>query len=438
MSEARLSQTFQRVTLPRSRVGFPFSTGCLRLVSVAGSTSGLRHFEVTETIAGTGEHRSPTNRTGCNVMRSLMRSLCVGLTALAVSQPLMRAGADDASPSQPNVAAETITPTSTTPDALELALADLSAPDFARRQQAIDAMRSLSAEQLTAVGSKIESSPNSDVVRQVIEVVARHYTLANRKAKVVGVASELLESAAESPRWFVAESARDTLTRHGQRRVSLAIDELVSMKANLRPRTPERLWAASNEADAFAFRSRNTTRDNILKIFIDRSWPPGPRARALLKRLEPLVGSNFLRSQGSLAIILADGHPLSQEEVAQLRGMFGDTQVQERGKVSLGVQKDPLMDGEGVFVEFVQKGSSADNAGIRPGDVITMIDGKRLPDFDTLVTELRKYEVGDQARLTVRRGLNGIESSEPEEITVTLLAWDAIPDEPAEDTPPAP
>lgn len=365
---------------------------------------------------------------------ALSRFLLLLTTATGISLlfPDAMSAVDDAAGTHP---VEAGSPPGSPPGSLSGVLADLSAPDFVKRQQAVVALQRLTADQLAEVGEVIATSGNSDVVRQLIEVVERHYVRRDREQSVVAVASELLESAAESSRWYVAEAARDVLYRHGQRRVSLAMDELVRMNANLDPSSPESFWAAGSDPDRFGFGGRNITRDDILKIIIDRSWPAGPRSRVLLKRLEPLVGSNFLRNRGRLAIILADGHPLTPEEISQLRGVFGDTQIQERGAVSLGVQQDPLMEGEGVHVGYVQKGSSADNAGIQSGDVITMIDGQSLADFDELVAALRKFKPGDKVTLTVLRGAQGFGHGATEEVAVTLQAWGTRADGTADENP---
>lgn len=69
---------------------------------------------------------------------------------------------------------------------------------------------------------------------------------------------------------------------------------------------------------------------------------------------------------------------------------------------------------EGVFVLRVTPGSAADKAGLRgvdmrsdgltPGDVIVAIDGKPVQSVGQLLARLDDYQVGDEVRVTVRRG----------------------------------
>jgi S1-C subfamily serine protease len=66
-----------------------------------------------------------------------------------------------------------------------------------------------------------------------------------------------------------------------------------------------------------------------------------------------------------------------------------------------------------LVVTAVQRGSSADKAGLRPGDVVTTVDGRTLDREENLrafVEDLQnKYKAGDVLELTVRRPPKGEE-----------------------------
>jgi len=49
----------------------------------------------------------------------------------------------------------------------------------------------------------------------------------------------------------------------------------------------------------------------------------------------------------------------------------------------------------GVCIQDIMKGLGADKAGIRPGYIITEVDGKSITDIEQLQATLREFEVGD-------------------------------------------
>lgn len=58
---------------------------------------------------------------------------------------------------------------------------------------------------------------------------------------------------------------------------------------------------------------------------------------------------------------------------------------------------------EGEFVREVVKGSGADDAGIKVGDIITQIDNQKLTDEDALSKVIRTKKVGDTLKLKIFR-----------------------------------
>ena len=53
----------------------------------------------------------------------------------------------------------------------------------------------------------------------------------------------------------------------------------------------------------------------------------------------------------------------------------------------------------GVLVQQVQPGGPADKAGLKPGDIITTIDGRPIKDGDDLVNEIASRRPGSTVRL---------------------------------------
>lgn len=56
-----------------------------------------------------------------------------------------------------------------------------------------------------------------------------------------------------------------------------------------------------------------------------------------------------------------------------------------------------------VVVESVEKGSPADEAGIKAGDVITAVEGEKISNSSYFKYKLYSYEIGDKIKITVKR-----------------------------------
>lgn len=59
---------------------------------------------------------------------------------------------------------------------------------------------------------------------------------------------------------------------------------------------------------------------------------------------------------------------------------------------------------EGVFVAAVQSGSPADQGGVRAGDVIVSLDGKKIASPEALRQEIAKISPGTSIEVTLYRG----------------------------------
>jgi serine protease Do len=68
----------------------------------------------------------------------------------------------------------------------------------------------------------------------------------------------------------------------------------------------------------------------------------------------------------------------------------------------------------GVYVVSVNEGSCAEAGGLKPGDVITAVEGKDTVSYEALKTVLRGYAPGDEVELTIYR------NDSEETITVKL------------------
>ena len=308
------------------------------------------------------------------------------------------------------VVSETNTSPVPLPEARQLVL-DLGSDRFATRQKAISSLRDYPAEQLEQVGKLIHSEGSSEAQRRWIEVLEVRYGSLDLKSEALSYVSESLERDAKAETWFISEAATKVLDKHWKQRVKLAVIELSRLNFPLDPKDPEKLFEPDEE------RFGRPTSSNHLKLIVDHTFPTSPEVADLLRRLAPLRSTMFLRSPQLVSLVIVDGHSMPEERLSELRSIFGDIAIQERGPVCLGISPNiQLEDGNGVLVGSVAEGKSADLAGIKEGDRILDLDGVPVVNFDDMVKRLRKYKIGDKVNLTVY-------SRKPREVEVTLTGW---------------
>lgn len=299
------------------------------------------------------------------------------------------------------------------------AIDQLRSPEFSVRQKSMETLKSVNSEQIALLAEAVQNHADNEVVRRCVELLERRYAVGDRNSNIVHQASETLESASNSDRWFVAEAARDTLERHWKRRVEIAILELQKLGAPMSPEDPTKLWDRDNEYTG-PFNRQDPTSENHLKIFVDEYWKTGPRGFELLQRLSSLISRDFMSGTSHVSMYVIDGHPLEHEQIAKLKAIFGDTRVSERGRVCLGISNQPLNnDRGGVEVSNIQRDSSAAKADIQQADVLLKFEGKPLKDFDQLISVLKAYRPDDEVTFEVLR--YGVRK--PFDVKVKLQGW---------------
>jgi len=84
------------------------------------------------------------------------------------------------------------------------------------------------------------------------------------------------------------------------------------------------------------------------------------------------------------------------------KGEVFDPRRTTDGGAYLGVMAGPETDD--LRIGQVIAGSAAENAGMKPGDVVLKLAGKPVPDWATLVRLIRERKPGDKVKIVVRRG----------------------------------
>ncbi len=148
-------------------------------------------------------------------------------------------------------------------------------------------------------------------------------------------------------------------------------------------------------------------------IQTDAAVNPGNSGGALVNRKGELVGINtaIISQTGSYAgYSFAVPSNIASKVVADLidfgavrRARLGVTMSPVDEKVADDMKLSSL---EGVYIVEVLKGSSADKAGIKKGDVLLEVGGKKVKSPSSLQELVNSYHPGDATTVKVARGQN--------------------------------
>ena len=159
---------------------------------------------------------------------------------------------------------------------------------------------------------------------------------------------------------------------------------------------------------------------NTFEDFIqtDAAINPGNSGGALVDAHGHLVGINtaiYSQSGGSMGIGFAIPVSLGRTVMEQIikngavtRGWIG-VEVQELTPEL--AESFKLPDTEGALIAGVMRGGPADQAGIRPGDVLIAVAGKRITDPQTMLEQVAAQIPGQKVPLRVRREGRELEAS---------------------------
>jgi Do/DeqQ family serine protease len=146
-------------------------------------------------------------------------------------------------------------------------------------------------------------------------------------------------------------------------------------------------------------------------IQTDASINPGNSGGALINLRGELIGINtaiIAPGGGNIGIGFAIPANMAKNSVDQILE-FGAV---KRGQLGVSIQDltpelarafDFKAGQRGVVVAEVQAGSSADKAGVQPGDVVVSVDGKAIDSAAQLRNEIGARRIGDNVKLTLLR-----------------------------------
>src|SRR6266568_4218893 len=162
-------------------------------------------------------------------------------------------------------------------------------------------------------------------------------------------------------------------------------------------------------------------------IQTDAAINPGNSGGPLLNMNGEVIGVNtaiYTQSAGYQGI----GFAMPANTVAEIyNDLISPTHKVTRG--SIGIQFRQGLSGavnrvygfkNGVLVQQVQPNGPADKAGLKPGDIITTLDGRAIKDGDDLVNEIASRRPGSTIRLGYMR------DGKPADATVTIGDRDKV------------
>lgn len=384
-----------------------------------------------------GSHIDFPFRTADNagMTHHISKPVCSFFVALFLSVSASRLPADESAPAEKPAAADQVaaaaaaTPqtTSLSPELLQV-LHDLGATQYAVRSQASERLKEFSAQQIGELAAAAVDQPSAEVVVRIQAEIEARYT--SEDPQDVAVASQALESSADVQRLVLADQARQSLRQHWRKRVDLATADLQQHGAIIR----EGSFTNSGMLPGFA---PNPSRE-ALQVLITETWKGGDEGVAIFERLTALCGPLRV-TDGGINVFLIGGNPLTDEQESRLIDLVGQNRVVKRSRVALGIQANRGMVRQGVLIDRVSPGSSAEAAGLLPGDLIIAIEdpaaekakpeedkqaAKPIPvdpdagedlfnlekdktllrDFDDLVDRLMDYRQGDTMTVRVIRG----------------------------------
>ncbi|MBI4307897.1 MAG: trypsin-like peptidase domain-containing protein [Chloroflexi bacterium] len=143
-------------------------------------------------------------------------------------------------------------------------------------------------------------------------------------------------------------------------------------------------------------------------IQTDAAINPGNSGGPLVNPRGEVIGINTViasEAQGiGFAIAINEAKPIVEQLLASGRVVWPWIGVGVQDVTKRLATQLRLSVSEGVLIQDVQRGGPADRAGIRPGDVVVKLEDASVKSVRQLQTEMRKYKIGVDVRITVVRG----------------------------------
>ena len=285
----------------------------------------------------------------------------------------------------------------------------LGSPQYARREAASKSLLAAGRPAIAPLAAAIETG-DLEVASRGIEILGG--MLADET--LAAAAEAALERSAEEAGPAAARLAESALDFHHLGLAAAAREALASLGA--------------------AFHERPVVEQAGFEVELGRDWKgtgDDLRQLARLPRLEAILVHGVQLDDEAVAVLgrlrglkrlELFGTGLTEEAIDQLAARLPEASfdVREGGKLGVGA----LAFGGPCEIQTVEPGSAADQAGVRPGDVVVAVDGVAVNDFDGLTDRVAGRGPGERVRLTVaRRGGDPGGDAETLDLEIRLDAW---------------
>lgn len=267
---------------------------------------------------------------------------------------------------------------------------------YADRQAAMQNLKRSGA--IAAVElAKAARASNLEVTARAIELLTQMYESAD--AEVAMAADEALESLAQNgPPVAVVRTKEVFETTLAPLRRRHAISSIKRLGGHVIPRLESDDEGQEVEADLNEL-------DTVQHVVLGKKWKGGLDGLKYLLRLPELR-----------VLYITNDLPLTAAEIGSLKEILAGMRIEPRGSAYLGITS-LLQDPEFCIINSVVPNSPAKIGGLRPGDLITHVDGLPIRGFLELTGRLTLRKGGDLVYLEVLRG------DESLEVQVTLGEW---------------
>lgn len=146
----------------------------------------------------------------------------------------------------------------------------------------------------------------------------------------------------------------------------------------------------------------------------DAAINPGNSGGALLNAKGEVIGINSVKYSNQVVEGIGYAIPIS-DAIPIMNQLMNKVNIPESKKAVLGIKGQDISKETsksfhmpvGVYIREVIRGSKAEKAGLKMGDIIVSLNDRTISSMKTLQEALSYFKVGDTTKITIRRQDNG-------------------------------